>query len=883
MVICPAVLREKWQDELERRMGVKADIVDAAELLRVLKRPESAERGFALISSLQGLRPRRGWDDESSAKQGAAAKLAQFLQERENDDNLIDLLVIDEAHYLRNPETRTNLLGRLFRSVAEYVCFLTATPVHNKNMDLFSVLNILDPDTFRHQDDFETILQANAPLVSARDLALSQSPDFTTMKQLIEIAQLHPLLKGNRQLGFLQNFLETSDLSLPENRSHVAYRLETVNLLSHTVTRTRKREVKEWRVVREPIDEAVRMNPDEERFYNAVTEIVHNYSLDRDINAHFLLATPQRLITSCMPAALRSWQRRRMEQDPFYEVPEDGDEQVPQDELGPLTERLASMSQDLGPLDDLISNDGKYKRLVSILSSYFGEHPDEKVVLFSSFRGTIAYLAERLEKDQISTITLVGGGKISKDEIIKRFSQPGGPRVLLSSEVGGEGVDLQFCRVIVNYDLPWNPMRVEQRIGRIDRLGQKAEKVTIWNLFYEGTIDARIYQRLYKKLDLCRHSLGDFEAILSDQIRTLTADLLRGRLSAQQQEARIDQTALALDILRRQEEELEQGASQLLAYGDYILNQIKAARDLHRWIGDNDLKSYVLDFLRQNYPGGTYHQTSPAGNEYDILLETRAKHDIETFIGQERLSKETHLTRTTSSPVRCRFQNKVSAAQNERVEIISQFHPLVRFVSEQINAGNQKLRPAVAVQLSRDKVQASYASGIYVVAGGLWSVSGVQSSERLVFLGKNLTSSTDSLTETQSEQLIVCAAMEGRDWLEARTAFDIERAFDVANDTLFSTLYEHYEAYVAEIRSQNEDRVDVQERTLRQHLDSQRVKLETIRCNHLALNRSSLAKATDGRIRKLEERVERKLLELETLRTPNYDYEEICVAVIKVG
>jgi hypothetical protein len=125
--------------------------------------------------------------------------------------------------------------------------------------------------------------------------------------------------------------------------------------------------------------------------------------------------------------------------------------------------------------------------------------------------------------------------------------------------------------------------------------------------------------------------------------------------------------------------------------------------------------------------------------------------------------------------------------------------------------------------------------------------------------------------------------MEGRDWLEARTAFDIERAFDVANDTLFSTLYEHYEAYVAEIRSQNEDRVDVQERTLRQHLDSQRVKLETIRCNHLALNRSSLAKATDGRIRKLEERVERKLLELETLRTPNYDYEEICVAVIKVG
>lgn len=109
-------------------MGVKADIVDAAELLRILKRPGSAERGFALISSLQGLRPRRGWDDETHANHSASAKLAQFLQEHENDESLVDLLVVDEAHYLRNPETRTSLLGRLFRSVAEYVCFLSANP-----------------------------------------------------------------------------------------------------------------------------------------------------------------------------------------------------------------------------------------------------------------------------------------------------------------------------------------------------------------------------------------------------------------------------------------------------------------------------------------------------------------------------------------------------------------------------------------------------------------------------------------------------------------------------------------------------------------------------------------------------------------------------------
>lgn len=881
MVICPAVLQEKWQDELERRMGVKADIVNASELLRILKRPESAERGFALISSLQGLRPQRDWDDEENDKKGAASKLAQFLQEHENEDNLVDLLVIDEAHYLRNPETKTNLLGRLFRNVAEYVCFLTATPVHNKNQDLYSVLNILDPDSFRHQDDFASILQANAPLVSARDLALSHSPDFTTMKQLVETAQAHPLLKGNRQLGFLKSFLETSDLSLPESRSHVAYRLETVNLLGHVVTRTRKREVKEWRVVREPIDEAVRMTATEESFYNAVTDIVHEYSLDRDVNAPFLLATPQRLMTSSMPAALRAWQMRMAETDPFDEAPEDSDQELK--ELGPLTARLASMSHDLVPLADLIRDDGKYKRLKSIVCGYLNEHPDEKLVLFSSFRATLHYLSERLDQDGITTISLMGGGKISKDEIIKRFKHSDGPRVLLSSEVGGEGIDLQFCRVIVNYDLPWNPMRVEQRIGRIDRLGQMAEKIIIWNLFYEDTIDARIYQRLYKKLDLCRTSLGDFEAILGDQIRSLTIDLLRGGLSPRQQEARIDQTAIALENLRRQEEDLEQGASQLLAYGDYILNQIRAARDLHRWIGDNDLKSYVLDYLRQNYPGGTYVQNRPADNEYDILLETKAKLDLDTFLGRTRLAKETKLTRPTSSPVRCRFQNKVSGNQNERAEIISQFHPLVRFVSAKINEGDQKLRPAVAIQIPCEKIPAAFCRGTFVVAGSLWSVSGVQSSERLVFMGENIAASSATLSETESEQLMVCAAMEGHDWLEARTSVDVERAYTVANDTLFTTLYDNYEKYVDEIHAQNEDRIDVQERTLRQHLKTQSEKLDAIRLKHVIMNRSSLAKATEGRVKKLDERIQRKLLELETMRTPNYNYEEICVAVIKVG
>src|SRR3546814_6196007 len=91
-------------------------------------------------------------------------------------------------------------------------------------------------------------------------------------------------------------------------------------------------------------------------------------------------------------------------------------------------------------------------------------------------------------------------------------------RVLLSSEVASEGDDLRFCRVLVNYDLPWNPMKVEQRIGRIDRFGQQADKISLLNLGHEDTNDHRIFVRLMTRLNIFTRALGGIEAILGDVI-----------------------------------------------------------------------------------------------------------------------------------------------------------------------------------------------------------------------------------------------------------------------------------------------------------------------------------------------------------------------------
>src|SRR5262249_3105838 len=159
---------------------------------------------------------------------------------------------------------------------------------------------------------------------------------------------------------------------------------------------------------------------------------------------------------------------------------------------------------------------------------------------------------------------LHGSVKEPRDVILRRFEQRATSKVLLSSEVGSEGVDLQFCWIVVNYDLPWNPMRLEQRIGRVDRLGQKSPKVVILNLIYENTIDELIYHRLYERLGIGQQALGEFEAVLGQPIREMTLKLLDPTLTTEQKQAAVDFAAQAAAQLKQQEDQLEADAGSLI-------------------------------------------------------------------------------------------------------------------------------------------------------------------------------------------------------------------------------------------------------------------------------------------------------------------------------
>ena len=879
MVLCPAMLREKWRDELRRRFGIDASILGASEVLEQIKEYRMGERlEYAMICSMQGLRPRRGWAKEDG-RGDAASILSRMLDEGQYEEPLFDLLIVDEAHYLRNPESMTSKLGRLLHSVSEHVVLLSATPVHLRSSDLYQLLNLVDENTFNQPHVFDEILQANAPLVKARDQILAGKIDRSELLQLINMAKNTPYFENSRQIqSIIENPPSDDDLIDRKNRTALAERLESINLLGRVVSRTRKRDVTEWRVKRKVIAEVVSMSSEEVELYKSVTEMVRNYALQYDGPEGFLLVTPQRQLSSSMPAALEEWlSRGASNEEQFYEdLGFDNGNDGP--DLGPLTRTLVENAHAMGNLETIRSNDSKYNRLKEMLTRYLNQHPKEKIVLFSYFRATLRYLSRRLESDGIFNIVLMGGQGTNKTETIEQFQKEDGPSVLLSSEVASEGVDLQFSRVLVNYDLPWNPMKVEQRIGRIDRLGQKSPSITIWNLFYADTIDERIYTRLYERLGIFEQTLGGLEAVLGDQIRKLTDDLLSGNLTAEEEEERIEQTEQAISNLLDMEKRLENEAVDLVAHGDYILNQVKAARELQRNISSEDIWNYVYDYFIREYQGSEFVQQKADDLDFQVKLSPEAKYDLSRFLSKTQLGSKTLLGSVQPATVRCIFKNQVAVRKPGRVEIVNQMHPLVRFVSDCIVAQDSHFYSPVSVAVDHQYVK-ELEPGIYVFVVERWSVMGIRATERLHVSAKRNGGDQGFLQGELAEKLITVAARAGKDWLSPKSHVDLADAVKSVEQCQLNA-EKRYHQFIRQIEAENNDRGDVQEEALRRHLERELEKLNATL--HKQIGNEKVARMTRGRIDKRKYLVDQKLREIQERRNLKHHKKEICIGVVQI-
>ncbi|AFY66688.1 DISARM system SNF2-like helicase DrmD [Geitlerinema sp. PCC 7407] len=745
LILCPAMLREKWKADLQNRFSVDAELINAQGLRDKVKRmlqnrSMQSNSSFIHIASLEGTRPPKRWIEPETTS--PRAELARLLDQNPATDefSIFDLVIIDEAHYLRNQETSNNTLGQLLRDASRHLVLLTATPIQISNVNLFQLLHLVSPEDFEYQQIFEDMIRANRHIINAQNALEQSEPDTYSLLESLSEARSNQYFRANSRLANLEGEVRKGDA--PDLEKIIQWRqtLESCSLLGQFMTRSRKRDVLENRVKRSPQPLTISFSLIEKQIYNHISHQIRKLARDQTGIALFSLIVRQRQMASCMVAALREWKAKGILRQYVNTDNESLAENLWED-LGILfDEEEASEYQypfseiDFSDedLEQLKTNDSKYQELIKLLRKELSRNPKEKFVLFAYFRGTLEYLRERLEEDRISSCIIHGGIASSKDSILKLFKDTN-ISVLLSSEVGSEGIDLQFCRFLINYDLPWNPMRVEQRIGRLDRLGQTANRISIIHYVINDTVEERILNKLYDRIDVFRESIGDLEEILGDKTETLILDLLNPDLSEHEREVRANLTLAAIETKKREQDRLEQEAGNMMAFGEYILNEITQSRQQGRWLRPADLKYFIDDFFQLYYPETTI--TSKQNGFIEISLSSQARIDLRLFCDKRRLATPTRLQ---VAPITCFFDPKeVESMGKGGFEFLDSTHPLIQWIRDEYekkvkDAGvSHPFHSVSALEVSNEHVNCIPGTYLYVIH--LWEFQGIRTETRLAF------------------------------------------------------------------------------------------------------------------------------------------------------
>lgn len=780
---------------------------------------------------------------------------------------------------MRNPATQNAQLGAQLRDVAEHMLLLSATPVNLKADDLFHQLNLIDPEFFADKTAFPRVLEANALLLAARSELLQSRPDTERVREHLEEARGHELLADNGQLAYLLAN-EVTDAALRKNDEciRIANRIERVNLLSHAVTRTRKRDVHELRVVRDPKTHFTPMSDVEREAYDLITSTIQDYAEEANIVEGFLLAGPQRQASSCLYAAVRAWQRStKVSSREYFDDLNLSPDQVDDREAGPLRNRLGRNVLPRDELEALRANDTKYQTFHQVISGYLSENPGEKLVVFSYYPKTLEYLHERLAEDGLDSVTLHGSTGAGKDDVIDQFREGANVRVLLSSEVASEGVDLQFCRALINYDLPWNPMKVEQRIGRIDRIGQESPKVTVLNMGHQDTIDDRIYTLLMRRLGVFEKALGGLESVLGKQIKELTDKLFSQRLTPAKQGERIEQTAQAVDQVRQQEEELEGQASSMIAHADHVLERIQTASELSRRVTPEDIRTYVTDYLERFHKGYTFRQLKADEPEYTVQLPTDLAAKLVTFIERKKLHGQTRLG--SGHEMQCRIATQLDTPSRRR-ETVTQFHPLVRFISEDLHDRNEGAYPLVSLALTHEAAPSASSGDTVVFVVQRWSFEGLKKEEQLQIRAMRL-GDAEPLDAETSLNFLDRARVAVADWMAAKNqlvAGNVEAAVEVCR----GTLKDDYDKARKDKELDNNDRVRLQLGSAQRHHDSKVAVQQELLDRYQADRPRRMIPAVEGKKRRIQESFEVRRNQLESRKGLRADWTNVCFGVARM-
>jgi len=476
LIVVPGHLKDQWLREMKERFGETFTVVD---------------RSF--INATWG---RNIWQEQS--------QVITSMDFAKQDDVMAalgetrwDLVVVDEAHKMaayrygeKTSKTERYRLGELLSRTSNFLLFLTATPHRGDPENFRLFLELLQPGLFANSDLLnESVRSADNPLFLRR------------LKEDLKDFEGRPLFPPRR-----------------------------------VVTKT------------------YRLNDDEKRLYNAVTDYVEKYYnkalASEKRNVAFALLILQRRLASSVRAVRRSLERRKERLEELLRLGERPAERgtVDEEELEDapeaerfkreeeLVERLTAaetreeLQAEIATLSELIrlareaerhELETKLTELRKVMEDEHIQQTREKLLIFTESRETLEYLAEKLRGWGYSVATLHGGMSLD-DRIRAEHEFREHAQVMVSTEAGGEGINLQFCSLMVNYDIPWNPNRLEQRMGRIHRYGQQKE-VRTYNLVAADTREGKVLEALFRKLERIQAELG------SDRVFDVVGEVMPGR------------------------------------------------------------------------------------------------------------------------------------------------------------------------------------------------------------------------------------------------------------------------------------------------------------------------------------------------------------------
>lgn len=636
LVMAPKAVLIQWQNELYEKFNLDVPIYDGQKLTMraAYGRQEPRERKV---------------EADQWHKEAFVLCSSHLMRRRDRARELLkaepwDLIVLDEAHHARRKSAGTpqegdpNALLRLMQELKDRcksLLLLTATPMQVAPVEVWDLLSLLGLPSRWSSESFVRYFRAATGNPSQPELeflaemfrdvesAFGPVDEDTMAKVLPQIGKLgrERILKALREpgSGIPLKRLSSSDR---QGALEILRRFSPVRHRMSRNTRGLLRLYHQRGLLKTPIatrdvrDIPVELTPSERNLYDAVEDYISNVynqvASAKKTAIGFVLTIYQRRLASCFYAlrqtlnkhleAISAGQPELITDEEDLSQDEIGDEAQDTDEATELT-REGLLLQERQAIVDLLrrigklGTDSKARRLKGELEQAFADGYDSAIV-FTQYADTMNYLKEYLAEQlpDVSIACYSGSGGQRRDhagfwasctkEQIKLAFKAKSVKLLVCTDAAGEGLNLQFCGCLANYDLPWNPMKVEQRVGRIDRIGQQYPVIRVINLAYKDTVESDVYFSLGQRINLFQGIVGKLQPILSrlpKEFEAVALEKKENREAARQRLlAEVDKMARETNDVSFDIDEVAQEALEMLKLPEPSLTMAELDRAFNR-------------------------------------------------------------------------------------------------------------------------------------------------------------------------------------------------------------------------------------------------------------------------------------------------------------